>query len=451
MRTKSVSRRRRGVITVLVAVCLVAVLAAVALSIDAGRLMAARRQAKAVADAAARAAAIEMLDMEAGSKPDASLSTVRQSALDAAEANGYLNDGQESIVTVNTPPQQGEYLNANGYVEVIIQSRLQRGFSRIFGSAPLSVAGRSVAAGTFIPTQGSVIVLNPSKRSALAMGKGTSQLKVAGDIFVNSQHSKSPISIQRSAQIEADNMFLAGDLGKREFQAVSQGLTGELHIRVPPVDDPFAGLPIPETGPTRKLSDFMTVVGGVERYELQPGRYTEPLKFDGNDQVTMAPGTYFLDGKGLEMKDASTLSGLGVTVYSAGKKELRFQSAGDVTLIPPTSGPYSGVSVFQDARARGRISLRKDANLNIQGAIYAPNSLVRFQAADADLGDEDDESVWDDLDEDLDDSFAGADSTSQGSFGGNIVAGMLKVDKNSTVTIKGANLRVLRPFLGLVE
>src|SRR4051794_8767389 len=99
----------------------------------------------------------------------------------------------------------------------------------------------------------------------------------------------------------------------------------------------------------------------------------KPSKFDHNDNVTMEPGTYYLDGKGLEFRDTSNLAAFGVTIYSASKKDLRFQSAGSLVLTPPTSGTYAGISLFQSPTARGKISFKKDAHLDIQGAIYAPN------------------------------------------------------------------------------
>src|SRR5437879_1091779 len=168
--------RRRGVITPMVAICLVAVLAIVALSVDGGVLLDARRQAKSAADAAARGAAIEMLDMKLGNNTSANPSSIRASAFQIAAANGYTNDNTNSVVTVNIPPTSGQYIGMDGYIEVIIESKQQRAFSRLMGSGAVSVYGRSVGAGTFVPSKGSVLVLNKKKRSALALGKGTSSL-----------------------------------------------------------------------------------------------------------------------------------------------------------------------------------------------------------------------------------------------------------------------------------
>jgi hypothetical protein len=442
-------RPRRGIITILVAVSLLAIMAALALSVDGGRLLDARRQAKSASDSAARGAAIELLDMTTGANPGASLASVRASALEIAAANGYANDGVNSVVTVNIPPKSGAYAGLDGYIEVTIEQKQQRAFSRILGSDPISAVGRSVAVGSLVATQGSVIVLDPKKKNSLALGKGSARLIVDGDLFVNSK-SKSPLSIDKKSQIVAENVVLAGSPDKKSFKSITQGIRGDLQTRVPPAKDPFAGLPLPEPGPDRSVSDYKTTVNGVETYNLQPGHYTEDLRFDHNDVVTMSPGTYYLDRKGLEIKDTASLTGFGVTLYNAGRKEMRFQTSGNVTLTPPVSGTYAGLSIVQNPTARGKLSFKKDAQLDVQGAIYAPNSLVQFQKTNAGFGDDDD-SPWDDLAADLDDALSGDEDESTGSIGANIVAGMLKIDKGSTVTIRGANLVTQRPLLGLVE
>jgi hypothetical protein len=275
-------------------------------------------------------------------------------------------------------------------------------------------------------------------------------LKVDGDVAVNSKGKKS-ITIAKGSQIDAENVTVSGSLTKKEINGLQKNITGELHTNVPATADPFSGLEIPSKGPNRKLSDFKTSVNGADTFNLQPGRYTEEWKFDNNDVVNLAPGTYYLDDKKIDFKNSASLYGDGVTIYSAGRKEMKFQSSGDIHLSPPTTGPYAGISLFKDPTAKAKITFKKNGDLDISGAIYGKSSLVRFQHSTTDLGDEDDESIWDDLDADLDDSLSGDDAQSTSAFGGNIVADMLKIDKHSTVNIKGANLKILRPILGLVE
>src|SRR5438105_2576353 len=154
-----------------------------------------------------------MLDMVSGNNPSATLASVRASALRIAADNGFANNGVNSVVTVNSPPTSGAYAGQSGYIEVIIESKIDRGFSRLLGSDPLSAYARSVGAGTYVPTQGSVLVLSPKKKNALSLGKGSSQLIVNGDVAVNSKN-KQPISISKGSQIKANNVMVSGALSK---------------------------------------------------------------------------------------------------------------------------------------------------------------------------------------------------------------------------------------------
>jgi hypothetical protein len=451
MKKVSAKSRRRGIITALVAVTIVAVLMIAALAVDGGRILDMRRQAKAAAESAARTAAIEMLDMKLGLNQSATISTIRNSAFQAALANGFANDGINSTVTVNTPPTSGAFAGKDGYIEVIVESKLDRGFSQLMGSGKVSVYARSVAAGTFIPTQGSVLVLNPKKDSALSLNGGQSTLKVSGDVAINSRGKKA-LSVKKGSQIQANNVTVSGNLDKSQTRDLQKNIKGELRSRVPPTPDPFAGLAVPNPGANRKLSDYKTSSGGVDTFNLQPGRYTEDWNFDQHDVVNLAPGTYYLDKKKIDIKDHSSIYGDGVTIYSAGNNDLNFHTKGDVQISPPSSGTYTGISLFKDPTSHGKINFEQGSSLGISGAIYAPSSMVRFHKVNATLGDEGDTTAWDNLDTSLDsESDSDGTSTDNSAFGGNIVADMIKIEDKSTVTISGANLGLIRPILGIVE
>src|SRR6266852_6079713 len=150
-RAKKCGRRRRGSVTGFVALCLTVLLAVVAIALDGGMLLSERRHAQAVADAAALAAAS---DLYLGN----SVNTAQQSALATASANGYTNDGVNSIITPNltdangnpvhgiwSPPISGDHVGDASYVEVVVQWNQTRGFSSIFGDGAIPVRARAVA------------------------------------------------------------------------------------------------------------------------------------------------------------------------------------------------------------------------------------------------------------------------------------------------------------------
>src|SRR5215207_4532013 len=111
-------KKRRGVVAVIVAVGLVAIVGVTAVVVDGGLLRDNRRKVQAGTDAAALAAAADLYTKYAsnwGTDPTNSAST---SAFATAAANGYTNDTTNSIVTVNIPPLAGLFVGKDGYAEV---------------------------------------------------------------------------------------------------------------------------------------------------------------------------------------------------------------------------------------------------------------------------------------------------------------------------------------------
>ena len=140
-------KRRRGAIVLWLLLALVAIIGTVAIGMDGGRMLEERRHAQAAADAAALAAAANLYSSywtTFGQDPDG---TAQAAALSSAAGNGYSNNGSNSIVTVHIPPQSGSFAGQAGYVEVIVESKLQAGFSSIFTQQGLPVQARAVAIG----------------------------------------------------------------------------------------------------------------------------------------------------------------------------------------------------------------------------------------------------------------------------------------------------------------
>src|SRR5262249_39465822 len=160
------SARRRGLVVVLVALSLTAMISIIAIALDGSLLMDQRRGVQAAADAAALAAAIDLYKNYAANGGLDPNGTAKASGRSVAAANGYTNDGTNSTVTINIPPASGNFAGKAGYAEAIVQFNQQRSFSRIFGTGRISISARAVAAGLLKPLDKGVIVLDPA-------GKGT--------------------------------------------------------------------------------------------------------------------------------------------------------------------------------------------------------------------------------------------------------------------------------------
>src|SRR6476646_5782496 len=99
-------RLRRGIVSVLVAVFLIALIGILAIALDGGVLQDNKRRVQTAADAAATAAAANLFQhypQLTPASPDPS-DNAKNAAIAVATANGYTT-GSTATVTVNIPPQ----------------------------------------------------------------------------------------------------------------------------------------------------------------------------------------------------------------------------------------------------------------------------------------------------------------------------------------------------------
>jgi Flp pilus assembly protein TadG len=376
--------------------------AVVALAVDGGTLMEERRHVQAAADAAALAAAADLFAHYSAYQGVDTLGTAAASALATAGANGYSNDGVQSIVTVNVSPQTyqagpnaGKVLPA-GYAEVIIQSNVGRTFSNIFGSGNIPVKARAVARGRWVQVGSQVISLNNTASSAVSVS-GSASLNINGGLLVNSS-SSSAIDVTSSASLSASTVTLnsggGGILGNLLSAVLGLlGLGGGSPpppvTYAPPVADPLRSLPAPDPVQLNLplQGTNLNIAGGTR--ELYPGVYNGGITISQGASVTLhanadgTPGIYFLQGGGLITSGPSSLTMVagetaGVMIYNdwqTSTDAIKLGGKSSLVLSPPTSGSYQGVTIFQKrgtlANPAPDLSIVGVGKANISGTIYA--------------------------------------------------------------------------------
>jgi Flp pilus assembly protein TadG len=364
-------RPRRGAVAVLVAICLVALLSIVAIALDGGVLMDQRRRAQATADAAALAAAIDLYQNYPTNGGVDISGTARQSALTTAAAMGYANDGNPSTVTVNVPPQSGTFAGQVGYAEVLVQWNQSRSFSNIFGSGSIPVTARAVAAGRWVPFSDGIIVLHPTAASAFN-ANGNGDINVMNACVVVDSNSSEAATTKGRAYLAVPNkpILITGSLPGCDGTFVGTTLTGQQ-----PTPDPLAYLPPPD--PT--TMPIASVKASGSTITLEPGRYPGGLFFGGQTSVNMAPGIYYMDGGGFCFSGKGNLNAQGVMIYSTGGLSITGQ--GSVTLSPPTSGIYQGISYFQDRNCTAMARIAGNRDMHITGTLYVPAGITHLQGS----------------------------------------------------------------------
>jgi Flp pilus assembly protein TadG len=375
------SKRRQGTIAALVALCLLILLGVAAVTIDGGMLLAERRHAQATADAAALAAADDLLQNYLRSNGIDS-GTARASAVTTACANGYTSTN--SVVTVNLYPasyQGGPHAGTPvppGYAEVTVTYHHSRFFSAIWGTGAIPVSARAVARGQWVPAPAGLLLLDPSASGALtATGNGSVTVTNAA-IHVNSNSASAIVTAGTNAVITDTNapIFVTGNPG-----TMGSGTVSPTPIpSQPPTPDPLRFLPEPCRPPAATVPKPDT--NGI--IQLQPGYYTSDLKFQASDKVNMAPGIYYIDTAfTINGSPESYLTGSNVMLFLGPNGSLSLAGNGTVTLSPPNypandaNSIYNGITVFEQRTSSHQIDITGNGKFNITGTVYAPGALVK--------------------------------------------------------------------------
>jgi hypothetical protein len=386
---RALSSPRRGIAAPAVAVCLILLLSILALTMDGGLLMSERRHAQAAADAAAVAAAIDLYQQQVAypNNPgiDGASGTARTSAQTTATADGFA----QNYVTVNlNPATYSEGPNAGspvppGYAEVIVLGRQRRGFSSIFGLGDLPVHARAVARGKLAPvTNAGIICLNPTVQKSLNVtGPGSCTVN-SGAIIVDSNNSQAAV-ITGSGSVIAGEVDITGT--NPGYIEASSGFfdtpAGMLKTNQPVTPDPLANLPVPD--PNTMTTQCTSRMNISKDASLQPGRYVGGIGISGGT-ITMAPGIYYMDHGGFSMSNGS-LTATGVMIYNdctPGSGQKVTLTGGDWDITAPTTGPYTGIAIFQ-ARGAGQVTvaITGPGTCNLIGGVYAKSSPVAVTGA----------------------------------------------------------------------
>jgi hypothetical protein len=374
-------RPRHGNVIALVVLCLTTILCVEAIALDGGRLLVERRHAQAVADAAAAAAAVDLL---AHFSTNAGLDlsgTGMASGLTTANANGYTNDGISSTVAVTfcpntyqTGPSAGQPIQA-GSVEVSVTYNEWLSFGRLFGSSTIPVRARAVAGVSgLVASPAGIISLSPSGADALLLTGSGSVTVTGGAIMVDSSDSQAA-RISGSGTIKASSINIVGNdrvTGSGQF-------TGTINRGIGAVADPLAQLTEPTTS-------GMTIQNGGKAYALtgstaatvQPGVYVGGISLSGSGSLTLAPGVYYLEGGGFSATGSGSITGSGVVIFNGyngpSSGPISLTGSGSVNLSPPLTGPYQGITIFQDRASTSAISMSGSGGMNVTGTLYAPNA-----------------------------------------------------------------------------
>jgi hypothetical protein len=313
----------------------------------------------------------------------------KKSALTTAAANGYSNDGVTSTVVVNIPPLTGDHVGEKGYAEVIVTCYEPRFFSKIWGTATLPVKARAVARGVKNVGSPGILVLDPTGNNSLDLtASGNVTVTNHGAVVVDSNSPNGGLTFTSTGNVTADNINLSDNVHNKSN---SGGPIGTVNYNCSPTPDPLASLTepaqpaYPPTPPSLTGLNYSTNNGvnysGSATLDLYPGYYAG-INVTGSgsvvlhDNVDGSPGIYWIGSQGFSATNAGGISGSNVLIYSNGTGNISLTGTGSVTISPPTTGPYQGISIWQERTSNKQVSITASGNMDIQGTFYAAAAKV---------------------------------------------------------------------------
>jgi hypothetical protein len=391
-------RKTRGQAALFATMSLVVSLGAVGLVVDTGwaywRKQAARAAAESASTAAVMAAVaattsvgytcgltVSCVDPTAcPAAPTAPPSTVLQSGCLYAQANGFVNTGNQTVTyrsgTTGSPVPG---VSPAYWISFTVTENNRQLFSSVLGKTWGQIQARSTS-GIFLDPQGACIyALDPHDNASFST-VGTADVHSSCGVYVDSD-DPSAITVSGGGVVNASVVKVVGGYNTNgggiltPVPATGQAVT----------PDPFAALPAPvvpnrcdsngingTATPTPNATDHMYVICG-------------DIRLTGNATQTFAPGIYIVKNGGITWNNGH-VRGTGVTFYMTADTPNQYTAVSiagneDVQLSAPSSGTYRGVLFFQDRNlptsAAGSNFLGGSTQI-LNGSLYFPTTLITY-------------------------------------------------------------------------
>ncbi|MBS0265742.1 MAG: hypothetical protein JSS02_27675 [Planctomycetes bacterium] len=401
----NIKERRRGTILVVAAIVLVALIGLLGLVIDAGQLMVAHRQVQNAADAAAGAAAMDLLQ-------GTTSSTARTTGTTFVQTYNGLAD---ATVTINIPPTTGPHVGDSKYAEALVSSHVIMRFVPVLGvgrtqsvaaRAVAGVEGNSIAVGVMTTNSNAIPGINLSGNGMLKVNGTVVDNSHGGGLNQNGQpvitgYGGNAITTSGNGTLAALDVESVGGVNN-PAKIVNYNANGPspLHAGVAMQPDPLQYMPAPTTANGAVATNYGNIkLSGNSSVTLFPGVYNS-IDLSANSTVTMNPGIYVIKGGGLSISGNASVNGAGVMIYNTGSDYnvgTGLPDSGDANTAPPASGsatfgaisltgngtlnltpyansasPFAGMVVYQRRLNTQPISLSGNGAADIlKGTVYA--------------------------------------------------------------------------------
>jgi hypothetical protein len=399
--------KQRGIAILWVTIFLIVFIAIGGLLLDAARVYLVSHQLQNAADAAALAGARYVVD-PASSPPGLTARLQAQNfaaANDAAKTavNLLLNDGnapEGDIVIGRYVRQTHTFIptmsNPNAMKVVtrkddVSNEKLPLLFGSMFGTS-FSNIQRYAIAQIYNASGAAVIALSDDETGLHLNGTPNVQIANSGSIYANSVEVDA-VDLRGTPDTEVAEINVVGDVSiKGSYNLDSDftydGIAATVNNGVDPIEDPYAHLD--DSYGTSPDLGTISEAGTIDAPKVYtPGYYSGGIEKPSSGYITLLPGVYHLGGTnnkgGINItNDQCAITAEGVMLHVvSGSVDIR---GGNLTLSPPTSGDYAGISIFQSPNNTNDATINGNGKLNMTGVLYFPNNHLSVSGNGDTLG-----------------------------------------------------------------
>ena len=369
-----------GQAIILVVFSIIGLIGMTALAIDGGNALIDRRRTETAASAASLTAALTRING----------GDWRSAALATAKANGYNNDGVNSVIEMNTPPLSGPYVGNSEYIEVIITSHLRTYFGPVIGVTRVTNVARAVSQtkpsefGEMFDGY-AVVSLIPHTRcdegakTAFWIHSEATLTLTGGGIFVNSdnpecafmQFGSGSVRIQDNSPI---TVVGGADIQKPRLITPYPIQTGAVPIAYPPA------LKMPQLGCGPNIAEVDELTGT----SMRPGHWDGEETFPPEGINHLDGGTYCIRGD-VVFRAGTFVEGNGVLIIVEDGNFI-VQGGAEVSLKAAGGGRNKGLLIYMPITNHKRIVLKGGKESNFRGTIFAPGGDIRLNGISSKYG-----------------------------------------------------------------
>lgn len=280
-----------------------------------------------------------------------------------------------SYPSVSQPADTSVYKNA---VEVTLEINLPLTFTSMFVSNAMALPA-TARAGVVNSGDYCVLSLENTAVTGLTMW-GSTSLDLGCGMMTNST-SLNAAAAGGSASVKASPIAAVGGI-----QSSNNYATGTTFSPFSPaLADPFASVNPEQPFTPCPLADDPNVKPNSS-VSIGPGCYRS---LSSSGTLNLSPGTYYIDGGGLDFGAQATVNGSGgVTIVLSNSSAaanatigtIEMNGGANLNLVAPSTGIYKGIAIYQDRRATSGVSSKINGNSGstIQGALYFPKAALTF-------------------------------------------------------------------------